>query len=181
MSIEAELARSSYGDNPAFTGEVPKGGWTHEISFKIMDPGTPEHEALHKALTEGMGGDKPTEKVGPSGLTAKRIEELIIATGLNDHPLFSHREMVRRVIDGLITSGELRVVQKAEFNYKEHDLAATCSECGYANTGYDNDAHEDWNYCPKCGTEIVKTTSLNESSFKLSDAHEAQDLMGGGK
>jgi hypothetical protein len=52
------------------------------------------------------------EKIGPSGLSSKRITELIQATGLKHNPLFSTREMVRRVIDGLITSGELRVTRE---------------------------------------------------------------------
>jgi len=42
------------------------------------------------------------ENTGLSGLTAKRIGELIIATGMNDQPLFSDREIVRRVIENLI-------------------------------------------------------------------------------
>ncbi len=97
--------------------------------------------------------DKPTERapveaIGPSGLNAKRIEELIIATGVNDAPLFSHREMVRRVIDGLITSGELRVNKKVRF------ANGACEECGIVEQVMVDCVLS--NNCPGCGAQIVK-------------------------
>lgn len=93
------------------------------------------------------------EKIGPSGLTAKRIAELIKETGLKEEPLFTDREIVRRVVESLITKGVLRVVTKVTAtSVNDHPLwkqGWECDGCGCAFEYLNN-------FCPGCGSEIVK-------------------------
>ena len=89
------------------------------------------------------------EKIGPSGLTAKRISELIKETGLKEEPLFTDREIVRRAVESLITKGVLRVAKKVVL-IPGWDGALSCP-CGYPHF-----EGRDENFCPGCGSEIVK-------------------------
>ena len=88
------------------------------------------------------------EKIGPSGLTARRIAELIKETGLKEEPLFTDREIVRRVVESLITKGVLRVVKKAHGMRRFPCDHTRCEHCERV-IKYDNE------FCG-CGAEIVK-------------------------
>ena len=89
------------------------------------------------------------EKIGPSGLTARRIAELIKETGLKEEPLFTDREIVRRVVESLITKGVLRVAKKVEL-VPGWDGALSCP-CGYPHF-----EGRDENFCPGCGSQIIR-------------------------
>lgn len=98
---------------------------------------------------------EPKELIGPSGLTAKRLQELCEATGMAGTVLFSHREMVRRVIDGLITSGELMVsktVNVADLHDASYtELTGFMQDCKCGAT-----LAPPMNFCPGCGSKIVE-------------------------
>ena len=89
------------------------------------------------------------EKIGPSGLTARRIAELIKETGLKEEPLFTDREIVRRVVESLITKGVLRVVKKVNEVWAGNGCYKGCSDCGHHHPMKAN-------FCPGCGAAIVK-------------------------
>jgi len=97
------------------------------------------------------------EKIGPSGLTSRQIGELIRETGLKDEPLFSHREMVRRVIESLITKGVLRVVKKVIFSIVPGGgRYLTCSGCKVRIQESLWDELPVQDCCPGCGNEIQR-------------------------
>ena len=121
--------------------------WATQPEICIGDRPTTTNDEQAKYGTE-RAPMLSVEKIGPSGLTAKRIAELIKETGLKEEPLFTDREIVRRVVESLITKGVLRVVKKVTF------ANGTCEEC-WTPEQVISDCELD-KFCPGCGSEIVK-------------------------
>ena len=57
-----------------------------------------------------------------------------------------------------IASGELRVVKKVgvELVPNNYDCHLTCTGCGDGTPYYLLEEFDDMNYCPSCGSEIIK-------------------------
>lgn len=95
-----------------------------------------------------MSDERPVEKIGPSGLSAAQIHKLIQETGLKSRPLFTDREVVRRVIDSLVEQGKLRVVDEVEVDPQSRHC--TKENCPETNVPYSA------NFCPGCGSKILR-------------------------
>lgn len=94
--------------------------------------------------------NEPKEMVGPSGLTQKRLSQLIrIAVSQVEEPLFSQRLMAVRVIERLISKGELMVVRTVRPDRSMSDVGP-CPDCGKTLICPEDD------FCPGCGAKIIK-------------------------
>lgn len=98
-----------------------------------------------------MSDERPVEKIGPSGLSAAQIHKLIQETGLKPRPIFTDREVVRRVIDSLVEQGKLRVVEEVDLD----DSIRGFLMCPSCKRDMRSDEWSGWEFCP-CGNKIKR-------------------------
>lgn len=137
---------------PANHDEGYSGGWDHTATLKIVEPGTPEHDALTAALFPN-DMDKPTEHEPLlSDADFHRLDEEHFAMGIN--PI--SREDVRDFYESKITSGELRVVKEVH-NCNSASVCFTCSSCCVSmyKVSFLNAKEGAMRHCPNCGGKIV--------------------------